>query len=99
LIAGVRTKRNPYATAHKRIRDWHPARVIHSNLPYYIRGVHGLNYSRSLVRDTSVQPEGLPMMIARFPCLTDIFADYALIDAAACDLMVVPIGATRPAAE
>lgn len=82
LLARTQSRRNPFFTAHKKIARRHPARVLYSQKPFYIRAVHDTNDSRAMNGTEHVTDQELPNVVERFPLLTGMFQDYKLTKAA-----------------
>ncbi|KIC48452.1 glycosyltransferase [Tateyamaria sp. ANG-S1] len=77
LVARTLTRRNPFFTAHKRIPQRHPARVLYGQTPYYIRAVHDTNDSRSMFGEDVLEPQEIGDLSGRFPLLDTLLTEHA----------------------
>jgi hypothetical protein len=76
LVGPTELRRNPFAVAHKKIPERHPCRLIHSNVPHYIRALHGHNDSRGHFSTQMVTEAQMPAILKAFPLLKPLAADW-----------------------
>ncbi|WP_171060482.1 glycosyltransferase [Poseidonocella sp. HB161398] len=74
LLARPGADVHPYGTAHRRIGERHPARLVETGAPLYLRSVHGGNDSRARFGGTPLDGPALAAALARFPFLPGLLA-------------------------
>lgn len=77
LVSSTSERKSVFGVAHKRVAERHPARVIYSPVPSYVRTIHDINDSHAQHGKKRVVPEDMPDILARFRFLHRFFPQYA----------------------
>ncbi len=78
VVAPTESHRSPFRSAHYKVLERRPVRVIHTLEPQYIRSVHTSNDSKGRRGTELWKAENLPLLVKTFPLLHDLQADWKI---------------------
>lgn len=73
LVGPGNTRRNPFATSHRRIGQRHPSVLVSGTRPYYLRAVHDHNDSNAHRKDVAPSAAEIDALTEFFPFHTSLF--------------------------